>query len=95
MRAQVADARVPLGSVSHMCKVGNKVILEQGKSRLVSPDGSIVPLRENNGSYELDLWVPVNKDPSKNAFEVKEEPDEGEVMSEEVTMGFIRQGLFP
>ena len=58
MTMQIADVKVPLGSVYRIVKGGNVVVFEEGKSRIYNKaTGKVTPIRENRGSYEMDIWV--------------------------------------
>ena len=103
--AQVTDVRAPLGSVSHMLKTGNKVVFEEGNSRILhKKTGHVIPMREKNGSFEVDLWLPRAPRPAvtevHNKYKGLEEEDEeekeeeGEKNDDEpvISMDFIRRG---
>ena len=59
MIMQVADVKVPLGSVSRIVNAGNAVTFDERGGIIVNRrTGRVTKLRENKGSYEFDMWVP-------------------------------------
>ena len=82
---QVADVSKILGSVSKMTKAKNTIIFSAGKSIITSdPEGRVAEaaikasrpentteLRESNGVYTFDLWIP-----RKNGETINEVQDE-------------------
>ena len=78
LKAQVADVRSPLGSVSQMVKAGNRVHFEAGNSYVEHiATGRVTPMIERNGMYELGIWV------QSGVPEVPRGPEQ---------QGFMRQG---
>ena len=58
MTMQVAEVNKTLGSVWRMCEAGNTVNFEKGNSYIVDKrTGHKTMIRENNGSYEFDIWI--------------------------------------
>ena len=91
--AQVADVRTPLGSVRSMLAAGNQVIFDPnpGKSMIRNiKTGKEIPIKERNGSYEVDLWVEADKK-SRSRFEHENRFQELAETEEDMTMDFIRQ----
>ena len=63
MTFQVADVKKALGSVSKLVRSNNRVVFDPSGSYTESlDDGSVVPLREDNGVYVFDAWVAPAKD---------------------------------
>ena len=59
INAQVADVRTPLGSVHHIVKSGNTVVFsKKGNWFMNDQTREKIMIRDRNGSYEIDLWVP-------------------------------------
>ena len=61
---QVADVKSTLGSVWRMTQAGNRVVFgdNDGTNFIQNKrTGRTRMLREDNGSFEFDLWVPVKK----------------------------------
>ena len=57
VKFQVAKVCKPLISARKLSKAGHRVILEEHRPRIVSPQGFTTPLRISGGVYVLDLWV--------------------------------------
>ena len=58
MAVQVADVNRPLGSVHHLVKSGNTVIFDSRGSCVINKkSGTIIPIKEKNGNFTMDLWV--------------------------------------
>ena len=97
MIAQVAGVRTPLGSVRSMLAAGNQVIFDPTPGKNMIKDiktGKEIPIKERNGSYEVDLWVEANKKVKSkfehdNRFQALAETEQ----EEEMNMDFIRQDL--
>ena len=59
MLFQVCDVTKPLASVSKICKKGHKVVFEEGCSYIQNLyTGDITWLREENGVFVMDVWLP-------------------------------------
>ena len=59
MTAQIADVRNTLGSVHQMIRAGNCVHFESGNCYIEHvASGRRAPMVENNGTFEVGLWVP-------------------------------------
>ena len=57
VKFQVAKVCKPLISARKLSKSGHKVVLEEHRPRIISPQGFITPLRIVGGVYVIDLWV--------------------------------------
>ena len=58
MVAQVADVKTALASVYRMVQAGNVVHFEKGNCYIQHLDtGTVTPMLEKNGGYEIGLWV--------------------------------------
>ena len=58
MKAQVAEVRSSLGSVSQMVRAGNRVHFEAGNCYVQHiASGKITPIEEKDGMYEIGIWV--------------------------------------
>jgi hypothetical protein len=56
---RACDVTKPLGSVSKICKKGHRVVFEDGCSYIYNLyTGDTTWLREENGVYIMDVWVP-------------------------------------
>ena len=63
MTFQVADVKKALGSVSKIVHHTNRVVFDPAGSYIESlDDGSVLPLREDNGVCVLDAWVAPARD---------------------------------
>ena len=59
MSMQVANVTKPLGSVRAMLKAGNRVVFDEGDSFILNKaTGEMNLLREDDGQFVLDVWVP-------------------------------------
>ena len=59
MLFQVCDVTKPLASVSRICKKGHRVVFEDGCSYIENLySGDVTWLREENGVYVMDIWLP-------------------------------------
>lgn len=59
MRFQKTDVRKPLGSISRICEAGHRVNFEKNNNYIEDRvTGDRVFLREENGLYILDAWIP-------------------------------------
>ncbi len=59
MTFQAAPVAKPLGSVARICVAGRQVVFdEEGSYTLNKVTGEVNWLREDNGNYLLDAWVP-------------------------------------
>ena len=59
MRMQACEVSKPLASVMKICAVGHQVVFDSDGSYIVNKyNGDINYLREENGNYLLDIWVP-------------------------------------
>ena len=64
----MADVGKALGSVSKIVSHNNRVVFDPAGSYIESlDDGSMLPLREDNGVYVLDTWVAPAKDSGQQA----------------------------
>ena len=58
VKAQVADVRSALGSVSQMVKAGNRVHFEAGNCYVEHiTTGKVTPMIEREGMFEMSIWV--------------------------------------
>ena len=61
MRCQKTGVTKMLASVSRICSYGHKVVFQAGKSYIEDAStGERSYLREKDGLYMLDAWVPFN-----------------------------------
>ena len=59
MTMQGAPVSMPLGSVKRTCAQGHVVVFDDEGSFIYSKSsGEVNMLRESNGNYLLDVWVP-------------------------------------
>ena len=78
LKAQVADVKSALGSVSQMVRAGNRVHFEAGNCYVEHiATGKVTPMVERSGMFEIGIWVPGGT---------------GGVPSEGVQPDFARQG---
>ena len=69
MTFQAAPVAKPLGSVKRICQAGHYVIFDEDVSYIVNKaTGELNWLREQNGTYMLDVWVPPPFQTSGNAW---------------------------
>ena len=58
LKAQVADVKSALGSVSQMVRAGNRVHFEAGNCYVEHiATGKVTPMVEKNGMFEIGIWV--------------------------------------
>ena len=64
MRFQAAPVERPLGSVMRICAAGHRVVFDadEGSYILNKESGELNWLREDNGNYVMDTWVPPPSD---------------------------------
>ena len=63
MMFQVCDVSKPLASVSRICKKGHRIVFEEGANYILNLEsGDITWLREENGVYLMDVWLPPASD---------------------------------
>ena len=49
----------PLASVSRICRKGHKVVFQEGMNYIQNLEtGDVTWLREENGVYLMDIWMP-------------------------------------
>ena len=98
---QVADVRTTLGSVSQMVKAGNRVVFSPSGNKIINEHtGLEIPIRDSNGSYEVDLWIPkakgeINQTQVSKQVKVQNRYQALQDESAEedaINMDFIRQG---
>ena len=59
MTSRVCEVTKPLASVSRICKKGHRVVFEDGNKYIENLlTGELTRMREQNGVYLLDLWIP-------------------------------------
>ena len=59
MTFQAAPVAKPLGSVDRICKSGRTVVFDADGSYIVNKTtGEVNWLREDNGNFMLDVWIP-------------------------------------
>ena len=59
MTFQAAPVAKALGSVAKICAAGHRVVFEEGNSYIMNVHtGEVNWLREENGNYMLDVWIP-------------------------------------
>ena len=59
MAFQAAPVAKPLGSVKHICQAGHSVVFDEDGSYILNKiAGEIKWLREDDGNYMLDVWIP-------------------------------------
>ena len=59
MTFQAAPVAKPLGSVSRICQAGHVVVFDEDGSYIMNKTtGEINWLREDDGNYMLDVWIP-------------------------------------
>ena len=69
MTFQAAPVSKALGSVKRMCSSGHRVVFDEDGSYIVNKaTGELNWLREQNGNYMLDVWVPPPSQTSWNAW---------------------------
>ena len=75
MTFQAAPVAKPLGSVKRICQAGHYVIFDEDGSYIMNKaTGELNWLREQNGNYMLDGWVPPPSQTSGNAWHGNEYP---------------------
>ena len=75
MTFQAAPVAKPLGSVKRICQAGHYVIFDEDGSYIMNKaTGELNWLREQNGNYMLDVWVPPPVQTSGNAWHSNEYP---------------------
>ena len=57
VRFQLAQVVKPLLSVKKLTKTGHRVVLEEHRPRIVSPQGFVTPIRTQGGVYVVDFWI--------------------------------------
>ena len=73
MTFQAAPVAKPLGSVKRICQAGHYVIFDEDGSYIMNKaTGELNWLREQNGNYMLDVWVPPPFQTSGNAWHSNE-----------------------
>ncbi len=61
MTFQAAPVAKPLASVMGICRAGHQVVFDEEGSYIVNKQtGEVNWLREENGNYLLDVWIPPN-----------------------------------
>jgi hypothetical protein len=66
--AQVADVNSNLGSVARTVEAGSRVVFDEDGSYIQNKrTGKKIHVRNNNGQYEFDIWVPQAKKEVQNA----------------------------
>ena len=91
MTAQIAEVKNTLGSVHQMARAGNRVQFESGNCYIEHiASGRRTLVIENNGTYEVGMWVPksVRKD---GVQQVSPNKPKSESMAEHSTAS-ARQG---
>jgi hypothetical protein len=89
MAVQVADVSRTLGSVNHMNKAGNVVVLDGHESYTLNKStGRITDIKWNEGKFIMDMWLPIPQKgrpevPTKNRYEALAAVDEVEEDTEE------------
>ena len=59
MTMKAAPVAKPLGSVKRICSAGHRVVFDDAGSYIISKlTGEVNWLREEDGNYMLDAWVP-------------------------------------
>ena len=59
MTFQVAPVAKSLGSVQRICAAGHTVVFDSEGSYIINkPTGELNLLRNGNGNFMLDVWVP-------------------------------------
>ena len=53
----VTDVHKPLLAVSSVVRRGHEVIFSEKNPRIVLSNGETIPMRHQNGTYEVDIWV--------------------------------------
>ena len=62
MKLQACPVAKPLASVKRICMAGHAVIFDEEGSYIVNKTtGSVTQLREEDGNYMLDVYVPPPK----------------------------------
>ena len=106
LEAQVAEVSGALGSVYQICRAGNRICFDESGGVIVNmQSGRAIPIKQNKGSYEMDLWMPAAQGENQDIGEMsdkqiqadgddgKDVKLEGEKSSDdEISMDFIRQG---
>jgi len=90
MAVQVADVSRTLGSVNHMNKAGNVVVLDGHESYTLNKStGRITEIEWKDGKYIMDLWLQVPQPgrqaaqvSTQNRFEALAVEDNGEAVEE-------------
>ena len=63
MTFQLADVTKPLASVRKMCGVGNRVVFDEAGSYIeCKATGARTPIRKDEGTYVVDVYVQVPDD---------------------------------
>ena len=108
LEAQVAEVSGALGSVYQICKAGNRVCFDESGGVIVNmSSGRVIPIKQNKGPYEMEVWIPAAKDKNQEVQSVRsrqiesqeesrekneKEEDQSEEEEESLTMDFVRQG---
>ena len=75
MTFQAAPVAKPLGSVKRICQAGHYVIFDEEGSYIMNKvTGELNWLREQNGNYMLDVWIPPPSLASGNTLHNHEYP---------------------
>ena len=75
MTFQAAPVAKPLGSVKRICQAGHYVIFDEEGSYIMNKvTGELNWLREQNGNYMLDVWIPPPSLASANTWHSHEYP---------------------
>ena len=75
MTFQAAPVAKPLGSVKRICQAGHYVIFDEDGSYIMNKvTGELNWLREQNGNYMLDVWIPPPSASSGSTWHNQEYP---------------------
>ena len=75
MTFQAAPVAKPLGSVKRICQAGHYVIFDEEGSYIMNKvTGELNWLREQNGNYMLDVWIPPPSLSSGNTWHSRDYP---------------------
>ena len=75
MTFQAAPVAKPLGSVKRICQAGHYIIFDEEGSYIMNKvTGELNWLREQNGNYMLDVWIPPPSLASGNTWHSRDYP---------------------
>ena len=77
-----------------MCTSGNIVVFtDDGGTVINLKTGNRLPITQKNGGYEMNMWVPANKEEERRTGEANAPSKVQEVNEEDqINVDFIRRG---